>query len=156
MATIVRALWWLLSWICKLPAVSCLISPAFNSVVTVDTHIMVNWQQSKQLPADQCHMTVSRAQVYNIKLSADQLMVFTCSRAQVQNFSCVVPENIKKPPPPRRATEILRGGPRGGNFKGGGGGFLRSFFLGLQVRLEGYLKNNSCSVEQALSYHFYC
>ena len=34
-------------------------------------------------------MTVSRAQVYNIKLSADQLMVFTCSRAQVQNFSCV-------------------------------------------------------------------
>ena len=102
-------------------------------------------------------MTVSRALVYNIKLSADQLMVFTCSRAQVQNFSCVVPENIQNPLHPRRATEILRGGgPRGGNFKGGGGGFLRSFFLGLQVRLEGYLKNNSCSVEQALSYCFYC
>ena len=100
-------------------------------------------------------MTASRAQVYNIKLSADQLMVFTCSRAQVQNFSCVVPENIQNPRP-KEGNRNSEGGPRGGNFKGGGGGFLRSFFLGLQVRLEGYLRNNSFSVEQALSYHFYC
>ena len=59
-------------------------------------------------------------------------------------------------PRPKEGNRNSEGGPRGGNFKGGGGGFLRSFFLGLQVRLEGYLRNNSFSVEQALSYHFYC
>ena len=53
-------------------------------------------------------MTVSRAQVYNLKLSADQLMVSTCSRAQVQNFSCVVPtvvpENIQNPRAPKEGN----------------------------------------------------
>ena len=75
-------------------------------------------------------MTASRAQLYNIKLSADQLMVFTCSRAQVQNFSCVVPE----PPAPRRATEILRGVHEGAISKGVGW-ILEVFFLGAPSKI---------------------
>ena len=38
----------------------------FNLMVDIpmDIHVMVNWQLSKRLSTDQCHPTVSRAQVY--------------------------------------------------------------------------------------------
>ena len=41
------------------------IKSVFNLIVNI--HVMVNWQLSnaKRVSADQCHMTVSRAQVYN-------------------------------------------------------------------------------------------
>ena len=33
--------------------------------LVIDVHVMVNWRLSKKVSADKCHMTVSRAQVYN-------------------------------------------------------------------------------------------
>ena len=38
------------------------IQSVFNLIV--DIHVMVNWQLWKRVSADQCHMSVSRAQVY--------------------------------------------------------------------------------------------
>ena len=33
--------------------------------LVIDVHVMVNWRLSKKVSAHKCHMTVSRAQVYN-------------------------------------------------------------------------------------------
>ena len=79
-------------------------------------------------------MTVSRAQVYNIKLSADQLMVFTCSRAQVQNFSCVVPENIQTPPP-KEGNRNWGGGVHEEAISKGVGWILEVFFPGAPSKI---------------------
>ena len=60
------------------------IQSVFNLTVDIlmDIHVMVNWQLSKRVCTDQCHLTVPRDQVYNssrwrvfLKLSADQLLV---------------------------------------------------------------------------------
>ena len=34
--------------------------------ILMNFHVMVNWQLSQRVSADQCHMTVSWAQVYNL------------------------------------------------------------------------------------------
>ena len=52
-------------------------------------HIAIDWQLSNRVSADQYHLTVSRAPVstdreYFLKLSADKLLVFKWSQAQVQ------------------------------------------------------------------------
>ena len=67
----------------------------------VDIHVMVNWQLSKKVFADQNHMTVSRAQVYNplkwrvfLKLSADQLMVLI--DCKFNNFQCFILIALKR------------------------------------------------------------
>lgn len=47
--------------------------------LALDIHVMVNRQLSKRVSSDQCHMTVSRAQVYNswfLKFSVDWFLVF--------------------------------------------------------------------------------
>ena len=56
----------------------------FNLIV--DIHVMVAWQMSKRASADQCHLTVTRAQVHNssrlchfLKLSADQKEMYFSS-----------------------------------------------------------------------------
>ena len=87
MATKVRVFW----LAAKLAKVSCNdralvarcprhIQCVFNLIV--DIHVMVNWQRWKRVSADQCHMFVSRAQVYNslkwlffLKLCTDQLLL---------------------------------------------------------------------------------
>ena len=63
----------------------------FNLIVGI--HVMVNWQLSKKVSTGQCHMTVSRDQVYNSfrwpvwgKLSAYQLLVLINGRIR-SNFS---------------------------------------------------------------------
>ena len=33
--------------------------------ILIDVHVMFNWQLSKRLSTDQCHLTVSQNQVYN-------------------------------------------------------------------------------------------
>ena len=59
---------------------------------------MVNWQLSKRVSTDQCHMTVSEAQVYNsfrlcvlLELSTNKLpvLIFNWSQAQVHNEKAV-------------------------------------------------------------------
>ena len=71
MAAIVRALWLaakraLVSCndgaLLQLPRCSRHIQSVFNLIVDIlmDIHVMVNWQLSKRVSADQCHMTVSR------------------------------------------------------------------------------------------------
>ena len=71
MAAIVRALWLaakraLVSCndgaLLPLPRCSRHIQSVFNLIVDIlmDIHVMVNWQLSKRVSADQCHMTVSR------------------------------------------------------------------------------------------------
>ena len=44
------------------------IQSVLNLIVDIlmDTHVVVNWQLSKRVSIDQCHLTVSRAQVYNL------------------------------------------------------------------------------------------
>ena len=70
-AAIVRALWLaakraLVSCndgaLLQLPRCSRHIQSVFNLIVDIlmDIHVMVNWQLSKRVSADQCHMTVSR------------------------------------------------------------------------------------------------
>ena len=46
----------------QLPRCSRHIQSVFNLIVDIlmDIHVMVNWQLSKRVSADQCHMTVSR------------------------------------------------------------------------------------------------
>ena len=63
----------------------------FNLIV--DIHVMVNWQLSKRVSIDQCHMTVSQGQVYNslrwpvfLKLSSDQPLVLIDRR--LNYFQC--------------------------------------------------------------------
>ena len=63
----------------------------FNLIV--DIHVMVNWQLSKRVSIDQCHMTVSQGQVYNslrwpvfLKLPSDQLLVLIDRR--LNYFQC--------------------------------------------------------------------
>ena len=60
------------------------IQSVFNLIVDIlmDIHVMVNWQLSKRVSADQYHLAVLQAQVYYslrwcvfLKLSADQLLV---------------------------------------------------------------------------------
>ena len=60
------------------------IQSVFNLIVDIlmDIHVMVNWQLSKRVSADQCNLTVSLAHVYKLieltcflKLFADQLLV---------------------------------------------------------------------------------
>ena len=72
MATIVRALWLatkraLFSYndraLLQLARCSRHIQSVFNLIVDIvmDIHVMVNWQLSKRIFADECHMTVSRS-----------------------------------------------------------------------------------------------
>ena len=65
------------------------IQSVFNLIVDIlmDIHVMVNWQLSKRVSADPCHMTVSQAQVYNsfrwhvfVKLSTNQFLVLNDRR----------------------------------------------------------------------------
>ena len=65
------------------------IQSVFDLIVDIlmDTHFMVNWQLSKRVSADPCHMTVSQAQVYNsfrwhvfLKLSTNQFLVLNGRR----------------------------------------------------------------------------
>ena len=62
------------------------IQSVFNLIVDNDPYghpcLMVNWQLSKRISADQCHLTALRAKAYDLsgwrvflKLSADQLLV---------------------------------------------------------------------------------
>ena len=71
MVAIVRALWLaakraLVSCndgaLLQLPRCSRHIQSVFNLIVDIlmDIHVMANWQLSKRVSADQCHMTVSR------------------------------------------------------------------------------------------------
>ena len=48
--------------------------------ILINFHVMVNWQLSERVSAEQCHMTVSGAQVYKLrwrvfKVSAYLLLV---------------------------------------------------------------------------------
>ena len=65
------------------------IQSVFNLIVDILRNIlvMVNWQLSKRVSVDQCHLTLSPALVYNslrwrviLKLSADQLLVYVDCR----------------------------------------------------------------------------
>ena len=67
--------------VCRCPRY---IQSVFNLIVDIlmDIHVMVNWQLSKRVSTDQCHLTVSQVQVYTthwgdifFRLSADQLLV---------------------------------------------------------------------------------
>ena len=53
------------TYFCCFPLNDC-IQSACNLTVNIfmDIHVMVNWQLSKRPSTDQCHLTVSRAQVH--------------------------------------------------------------------------------------------
>ena len=53
-------------------------------------HVMINWQLQKKVSAGQCHMTVSRDQVYNSfrwRVIRRPVIGFKWSQDQVQLFS---------------------------------------------------------------------
>ena len=74
MATMVRALWLaaiLALFSCNDRALPVRyprhIQSVFNLIVDIlmNIHVMANWQLSQRVSADQCHMTLPYAQVYN-------------------------------------------------------------------------------------------
>ena len=103
MATIVRTLWSAAKWAllsCNDGALLARCPRHIQSVLNliVDILVMVNWQLSRRVSADQCHMTVSQAQVYNsfgwrvfLELSTNKLpvLIFNWSQAQVHNEKAV-------------------------------------------------------------------
>ena len=99
MATIIRTLWLAAKWAllsCNDWALLARCPRHIQSVLNliVNILVMVNWQLSKRVSADQCHMTVPQAQVYNsfrwcvfLELSTNKLLVLIVnwSQAQVHN-----------------------------------------------------------------------
>ena len=95
MATIVRTHWLAVS--CNDQAILARyprhIQSVFNLVVEIlmDIHVMVNWQLSKRVSADQCHLTVSWAQKQLIELMCFLKVIcwpvvgFNWLQAQVHN-----------------------------------------------------------------------
>ena len=63
--------------------------------ILMDIHVMVNWQLLKRVSADQCHLIVSRAKVYNslrwsfLKVFRWLVVGFNWSQAQEHNENAI-------------------------------------------------------------------
>ena len=64
--------------------------------ILIDIHVMVNWQLSKRVSADQCYLIVSQAKVYNslrwsvfFKVIRWPVVAFNWSQAQDHNEKAI-------------------------------------------------------------------